>query len=248
MNTFFDRFGKLHAWVYRHAADDSVAGSRGSRAWWSTSTGRNSGATRDSVLVYADDGDQPRRRGVERRLRPAAGLAVQRAGGLRRCDVQVGDERYAAPARVVDRGRPRLHTPLAAGELDQRQPVRRATRRRRRAARSPDGRARRTAPDALGPRPAGRALLGEGARAFARVVAVEHPATEPRLDAQRLVERARRRGPRSALSLVAATARGAFSVMRAAHSWARSSSRVPGDDLVEQTHLERAGSPGPVPR
>ena len=100
MNSFFDQFGKLHAWVYRRS------GRLGRRFAWIpclvvTSTGRNSGAKRDSVLVYADDGNQrvvvASNGGSDR---PPGWLFNVRADPS--VDVQVGDERYAALARVVD--------------------------------------------------------------------------------------------------------------------------------------------------
>src|SRR5438067_7559799 len=60
VNTFFHWFGTLHAWAYRHN------GRLGRRLAWVPClvlrfTGRNSGARRESVLAYADDGE---RRGV----------------------------------------------------------------------------------------------------------------------------------------------------------------------------------------
>jgi deazaflavin-dependent oxidoreductase (nitroreductase family) len=100
MNAFFDRFGRLHAWVYRHN------GRLGRRFAWIPclvlhSTGRNTGARRESVLVYADDGD---RRVVVASNggsdRPPGWLFNVRADPS--VEVHVGDERYPARARVVD--------------------------------------------------------------------------------------------------------------------------------------------------
>jgi deazaflavin-dependent oxidoreductase (nitroreductase family) len=98
--SFFDQFGKLHAWVYRHN------GRLGRRfAWVPTlvvgTTGRKSGTRRESVLVYADDGD--------RRVIVASNGGADAAPGWLfnvradpAVDVHVGDERYPATARVVD--------------------------------------------------------------------------------------------------------------------------------------------------
>ena len=100
MTAFFDQFGRLHAWVYRHH------GRLGRRFAWIpclvlSSTGRNSGVRRDSVLVYADDGD---RRVVVASNggsdRPPGWLFNVRADPS--VEVQVGDEHYAARARIVD--------------------------------------------------------------------------------------------------------------------------------------------------
>ena len=100
MKAFFDRFAKLHAWVYRHS------GRLGRRFAWIpclvlSSTGRSSGLPRDSVLVYADDGD---RRVVVASNggsdRPPGWLFNVRADPS--VEVQVGDDRYAAMARIVD--------------------------------------------------------------------------------------------------------------------------------------------------
>jgi F420H(2)-dependent quinone reductase len=100
MAAFFDQFGRLHAWVYRHH------GRLGRRFAWIpclvlSSTGRNSGARRDSVLVYADDGD---RRVVVASNggsdHPPGWLFNVRADPS--VEVQVGDEHYAALARIVD--------------------------------------------------------------------------------------------------------------------------------------------------
>jgi deazaflavin-dependent oxidoreductase (nitroreductase family) len=100
MNAFFQRFGQLHAWVYRRW------GRLGHRfAWIPTlvlaSTGRNSGRRRESVLVYADDGDD--------RVVVASNGGDDRAPGWLynvrtdpSVEVQVGAERYPAHARVVD--------------------------------------------------------------------------------------------------------------------------------------------------
>ncbi len=100
MNAFFDRFGRLHAWVYRHN------GRLGRRFAWIpclvlVSTGRNSGARRESVLVYADDDD---RRVVVASNggsdRPPGWLFNVRADPS--VEVHCGDETYPAMARVVD--------------------------------------------------------------------------------------------------------------------------------------------------
>ena len=100
MNAFFNQFGRLHAWVYRHN------GRLGRRFAWIpclvlASTGRNSGARRESVLVYADDGD---RRVVVASNggsdRPPGWLFNVRADAS--VEVHVGDETYPATARVVD--------------------------------------------------------------------------------------------------------------------------------------------------
>jgi deazaflavin-dependent oxidoreductase (nitroreductase family) len=100
MSTFFDRFGQFHAWVYRHN------GRLGRRlAWIPTlvlgSTGRNTGARRESVLVYADDDD---RRVVVASNggsdRPPGWLFNVRADPS--VEVHVGDEKYCAVARIVD--------------------------------------------------------------------------------------------------------------------------------------------------
>jgi deazaflavin-dependent oxidoreductase (nitroreductase family) len=100
MNELFRQFGRLHAWVYRRN------GRLGRRFAWIPclvlcSTGRNSGARRESVLVYADDGD---RRVVVASNggsdRPPGWLFNVRADPS--VEVHVGDETYAARARVVD--------------------------------------------------------------------------------------------------------------------------------------------------
>jgi deazaflavin-dependent oxidoreductase (nitroreductase family) len=100
MHTIFGGFGKLHAWVYRRN------GRLGRRFAWIpclvlSTTGRNSGQRRDSVLVYADDGD---RRVVVASNggsdRPPGWLFNVRADPS--VEVQVGDERYAAKGRIVD--------------------------------------------------------------------------------------------------------------------------------------------------
>jgi deazaflavin-dependent oxidoreductase (nitroreductase family) len=99
MQTFFHWFGKLHRRIY------ALNGALGRRLAWIpclvlTTTGRKTGQSRDSVLVYADDGatrvvvasnggsDRP----------PAWLLNVQADPAVR---VQAGDERYDATARVV---------------------------------------------------------------------------------------------------------------------------------------------------
>jgi F420H(2)-dependent quinone reductase len=99
VNSFFDRFGKLHAWVYRHN------GRLGRRVAWIpclvlVSTGRNSGVRRESVLVYADDGD--------RRVVVASNGGADRPPGWLfnvkadpSVDVHVGVDRYPARTRVV---------------------------------------------------------------------------------------------------------------------------------------------------
>jgi deazaflavin-dependent oxidoreductase (nitroreductase family) len=101
---FFHRFGQLHAWVYRRW------GRVGRRLAWIpclvlASTGRNSGQRRESVLVYADDGDD--------RVVVASNGGDDRAPGWLfnvRADpsveVQVGTERYSATARIVDAADP----------------------------------------------------------------------------------------------------------------------------------------------
>jgi deazaflavin-dependent oxidoreductase (nitroreductase family) len=95
----FDRFGKLHAWVYRHH------GRLGRRFAWVpclvlTTTGRKSGQSRDSVLVYADDAAGrvvvASNGGADRP--PAWLLNVQADPAVH---VHVGDEQYDATARVV---------------------------------------------------------------------------------------------------------------------------------------------------
>jgi deazaflavin-dependent oxidoreductase (nitroreductase family) len=99
VTAFFHWFGKLHRRVYARN------GRLGRRLAWIpclvlTTTGRRSGHSRDSVLVYADDGatrvvvasnggdDHP----------PAWLLNVQADPNV---GVQVGDERYRATARAV---------------------------------------------------------------------------------------------------------------------------------------------------
>jgi F420H(2)-dependent quinone reductase len=101
---FFHGFGRLHAWVYRHW------GRLGRRFAWIpclvlTSTGRNSGQRRESVLVYADDGDD--------RVVVASNGGSDRAPGWLynvradpSIDVHVGPERYPATARIVDAADP----------------------------------------------------------------------------------------------------------------------------------------------
>ena len=99
MNTFFHWFGKVHAWAYRH---NGRLGRRlaGVPCLVLRSTGRNSGARRESVLAYADDGD---RRVVVASNggsdRPPGWLFNVRAEPS--VEVQVGDETYAATARIV---------------------------------------------------------------------------------------------------------------------------------------------------
>jgi deazaflavin-dependent oxidoreductase (nitroreductase family) len=100
VTAFFHRFGQLHAWVYRHW------GRLGRRFAWIpclvlVSTGRNSGQRRESVLVYADDGDD--------RVVVASNGGADRAPGWLynvradpSVDVHVGNERYPATARIVD--------------------------------------------------------------------------------------------------------------------------------------------------
>jgi len=97
---FFHSFGRFHAWVYRHW------GALGRRLAWVpclllVTTGRNSGQHRESVLVYADDGDD--------RVVVASNGGDDRAPGWLynvRADpsveVQVGADRYAAAARTVN--------------------------------------------------------------------------------------------------------------------------------------------------
>ncbi len=97
----FDRFGRLHAWVYR-----TTGGRIGRRFAWIpclmlTTTGRRSGAPRLSVLVYADDG--PRRVVVASNGgsdHPPGWLFNLRAQPT--VEVQVARERYEATARVVE--------------------------------------------------------------------------------------------------------------------------------------------------
>jgi deazaflavin-dependent oxidoreductase (nitroreductase family) len=96
---FFHWFGKLHRRVY------ALNGTVGRRLAWIpclvlTTTGRKSGAQRDSVLVYADDGD--------RRVVVASNGGSDRPPGWLfnvqsdpAVHVQVGDDRYDATARVV---------------------------------------------------------------------------------------------------------------------------------------------------
>jgi deazaflavin-dependent oxidoreductase (nitroreductase family) len=104
VKTFFQWFGRLHAWVYRHN------GRLGRRFAWIpclvlSSTGRNSGVRRESVLVYADDGD---RRVVVASNggsdRPPGWLFNVRADPS--VEVRVGDERSPARARIVDHDDP----------------------------------------------------------------------------------------------------------------------------------------------
>jgi deazaflavin-dependent oxidoreductase (nitroreductase family) len=96
---FFHWFGKLHRRVY------AWNGALGRRFAWIpclvlTTTGRKSGQSRDSVLVYADDGATrvvvASNGGADRP--PAWLLNVQADAHVH---VQVGDERYDATARVV---------------------------------------------------------------------------------------------------------------------------------------------------
>jgi F420H(2)-dependent quinone reductase len=104
MNSFFDVFGKLHAWVYRRN------GRLGRRFAWVpclvlVTTGRNSGARRESVLVYADAGDErvvvASNGGSDR---PPGWLFNVRADPS--VEVHVGNETYPATARVVEAGDP----------------------------------------------------------------------------------------------------------------------------------------------
>jgi deazaflavin-dependent oxidoreductase (nitroreductase family) len=96
---FFHWFGKLHRRVY------ALNGTVGRRFAWIpclvlTTTGRKSGQARDSVLVYADDGDHrvvvASNGGDDR---PPAWLLNAQAD--RAVHVQVGSEQYDANARVV---------------------------------------------------------------------------------------------------------------------------------------------------
>ena len=99
MSSFFDGFGKLHAWVYRRN------GRLGRRLAWVpclvlTTTGRKSGQQRESVLAYADD--------AAGRVVVASNGGSDRAPGWlfnvqadAAVHVQVGDEQYDATARVV---------------------------------------------------------------------------------------------------------------------------------------------------
>ena len=109
MTAFFHRFGKLHAWVYRHS------GRLGRRFAWIpclvlVSTGRNSGQRRESVLVYADDGDG-------RVVVASNGGADRRRAGCSTCsadpsvDVQVGNEQLRRPPRAIVDARPIPTTP-----------------------------------------------------------------------------------------------------------------------------------------
>jgi F420H(2)-dependent quinone reductase len=100
MTRFFHHFGRFHAWVYRHW------GALGRRLAWVpclvlATTGRNSGQRRESVLAYADDGDD--------RIVVASNGGDDRAPGWLynvRADpsvvVRVGGDRYPAAARIVD--------------------------------------------------------------------------------------------------------------------------------------------------
>ena len=99
MQTFFDQFGKLHAWVYHRN------GRLGRRFAWVpclvlTTTGRKSGQQRETVLVYAAD--------TAGRVVVAPNGGSDRAPGwlfnvlaAATVHVQVGDEQYDATARVV---------------------------------------------------------------------------------------------------------------------------------------------------
>jgi deazaflavin-dependent oxidoreductase (nitroreductase family) len=101
VNTFFHWFGTLHRRVY------ALNGRLGRRFAWIpclvlTTTGRKSGQRRDSVLVYADDHDGGGRvvvasNGGDDRP-PGWLLNVQAEPAV---NVQVGDDRYDATARVV---------------------------------------------------------------------------------------------------------------------------------------------------
>ena len=104
MNAFFDRFGRLHAWVYHRN------GRLGRRFAWVpclvlTTTGRKSGQPRESVLAYAEDGDRcvvvASNGGSEH---PPGWLFNLRAEPS--VDVQVGEDRSAADATVVDADHP----------------------------------------------------------------------------------------------------------------------------------------------
>jgi deazaflavin-dependent oxidoreductase (nitroreductase family) len=96
---FFHWFGKLHRRVY------ALNGSIGRRFAWIPclvlgTRGRKSGLSRESVLVYADDGDRRvvvASNGGDDRP-PAWLLNVQADPAVH---VQVGNERYDARARVV---------------------------------------------------------------------------------------------------------------------------------------------------
>lgn len=99
MTAFFHWFGKLHRRVY------ALNGTLGRRFAWIpclvlTTTGRKTGQARDTVLVYADDGDRrvvvASNGGADRP--PAWLLNVQADVSVR---VQVGEERYDAGAHVV---------------------------------------------------------------------------------------------------------------------------------------------------
>jgi F420H(2)-dependent quinone reductase len=99
MQAFFHWFGKLHRRVY------ALNGALGRRFAWIpclvlTTTGRKTGRSRDSVLVYADDGATrvvvASNGGSDR---PPAWLLNARTDPAVR--VQVGEERYDATAHVV---------------------------------------------------------------------------------------------------------------------------------------------------
>ena len=99
MNALFDHFGRLHAWVYRHN------GRLGRRFAWIpclvlVTTGRKSGQRRESVLVYAEDGDRcvvvASNGGSDHPPGWLFNVEAQPA-----VEVQVGTDRYAAAATVV---------------------------------------------------------------------------------------------------------------------------------------------------
>jgi F420H(2)-dependent quinone reductase len=100
VSAFFRQFGKLHAWIYR-----TTGGRIGRRVAWVPclvliTTGRTSGAARESVLVYADDGDRrvvvASNGGSDRPPGWLFNLQAQPA-----VEVQVATERYPATVRVV---------------------------------------------------------------------------------------------------------------------------------------------------
>jgi F420H(2)-dependent quinone reductase len=100
MEAFFRQFGRFHAWVYR-----TTGGRIGRRVAWVPclvliTTGRTSGAVRESVLVYADDGDRrvvvASNGGSDRPPGWLFNLQAQPA-----VEVRVATERYPATARVV---------------------------------------------------------------------------------------------------------------------------------------------------
>jgi deazaflavin-dependent oxidoreductase (nitroreductase family) len=101
VNAFFHWFGKLHRRVY------ALDGRFGRRFAWVpclvlTTTGRRSGARRASVLAYADDRDGGGRVVVASNGgsdRPPGWLCNVQADPA--VQVQVGNDRYDATARVV---------------------------------------------------------------------------------------------------------------------------------------------------